>query len=182
MGQSTCVVNHAHRFAPAAPDEEHVFGACSPGWHSAADTATAVEDWISFVRNRGIERVCCLLAGRPSAGECPTVDRYRREFGRENVLHAPAADGRLLPAETLRDDVVPFLAESRDRDEPVVVHCLSGIGRTGQVLAAYLVAERGYEPRDAVSTVRTTGRDPHDAIQRGNATFRDLRALLAGQQ
>lgn len=178
MGQSTCVVNHAHRFAPAAPDEEHVYGACAPGWHSAADTAMAVEDWLSFARDRGIERVCCLLAGPTDEGGGPTLDRYRTEFGTENVLHAPAADGRLLDERTLREDVLPFLAASRDRGTPVVVHCLTGIGRTGQVLAAWLVAEREFEPREAVAAVRKTGRDPHEAIQHGNATFSDLRSLL----
>lgn len=178
MGQSSVVVNHAHRFAPAASDEEYVYGACAPGWHSAADNATAVEHWISFVRERGVERVCCLLAGGAAEGENATVDRYRRAFGAENVLHAPTADGRLIDEGTLTDDVVPFLADSLDRDAPVVVHCLTGIGRTGQVLAAWLVAHRGYEPRSAVTAVRETGRDPHEAIQHGNATFSDLRALL----
>lgn len=178
MGQSTLVVNHAHRFAPAASGEEYVYGACAPGWHSAADNATAVEHWIAFVRERGIERVCCLLAGPSGAGDCATVDRYRREFGREHVLHAPVADGRLIDEPTLTRDVVPFLADSLERDAPVVVHCLTGIGRTGQVLAAWLVAHRDYEPREAVSAVRETGRDPHEAIQHGHATFRDLRALL----
>lgn len=179
MGDSTPVVNHAHRFAPAAPDEEIVFGACSPGWHSAANHDAAVADWISFARDRGIERVCCLLAGRQDNGSQPTVGRYRQVFGEENVCHAPSIDGHLIDAATLQSDVIPFLDASEASNSPVVVHCLSGLGRTGQVLAAWLVADRGYEPSEAVATVRETGRDPREAIQQGNATFSELRSLLA---
>lgn len=172
------MLNHAHRLAPAAPEEEHVFGACAPGWHSAADHATAVDDWIATMRDRGIERVCCLLSGQHLDSSEANVGRYRRVFGAEQVRHAPVADNHLVGEDALRETILPFLADSRDADAPVVVHGLAGIGRTGQVLAAWLVAHRGYEPREAVATVRETGRDPREAVQRGNATLGELRATL----
>jgi hypothetical protein len=121
----------AHRFAPAAPHEEHVYGACSPGWHSAADHRTAVEQWVAFMQEAGIERVCCLLS--------------------------------LPPGEA---------------DERVVVHGLAGLGRTGQVLAAWLVAHHEYRPHEAVDTVREMGRDPAVAIEGGDATHHELLDML----
>ena len=169
--------NHAHRFAPAAPDEEHVYGACAPGWHSAASHAVALEDWISFMQERDVERVVCLLAGEPGS-EGANIPRYRQAFGDENVLHAPIADGHLADVDTLMSEILPFLEESRDRDQKVVVHGLAGIGRTGQVLATWLAAYREYSPREAVDTVQEMGRDPREAIQRGNASLADLRAVL----
>jgi protein-tyrosine phosphatase len=171
-------MDDAHRFAPAGPDEEYVYGSCCPGWHSAADHGPAVEQWISFVKDQGVERVCCLLTGRQLDATDMNVGQYRDAFGDENVCHAPVADHHLADVETLQEDVLPFLAESKARDQPVVVHCLAGIGRTGQVLAAWLVWEHGYDPHDAVDTVQEMGRDPTEAVRQGNATRQDLLDLL----
>jgi len=170
---------HAHRLAPAAPDEEYVYGSCAPGWHSAAAQEPAVDDWVATVRKRGIERVCCLLAG----GGNGALDRYAEAFGQERVRHAPVPDGHLVPRARLTEEILPFLTESRAAEEPVVVHSLAGLGRTGQVLAAWLVRDRGYDTERAVETVREMGRDPYDAVAAGNANETELHALLraAGQ-
>ncbi len=49
---------------------------------------------------------------------------------------------------------VDFLAGEVGRDRPVLVHCLAGEGRTGCVLAAYLVRERGMGAEEALKVVR----------------------------
>jgi len=169
---------NAHRFAPAAPDEAYVYGACTPGWHSAASREAAIDDWVAFMRAEGIERVCCLLTGC-QLDDCGAVlDRYASAFGEENVLHAPVRDHHLVPEEVLLEEILPFLAESRDVEAPVVVHCLAGIGRTGQVLAAWLVYNRDYGPKRAIETVTDNGRDPTEAVRMGNATEDELHTLL----
>ncbi len=171
-------LDDAHRFAPAGPDEEYVYGACCPGWHSAGDHRTAVEQWTSFMKDHGVERVCCLLTGRQLHENDANIGLYRDAFGVENVRHAPVPDQHLADVETLRQDVLPFLSESRERDQPVVVHCLAGIGRTGHVLAAWLVWEHEYDPHDAIDTVQELGRDPTEAVRQDNATRQDLLDLL----
>jgi protein-tyrosine phosphatase len=79
----------------------------------------------------------------------------------------------------LREDILPFLAEARESEEKVVVHCLAGIGRTGQILAAWLVYNRDYGPDRAIETVREMGRDPADAVAAGNADESELYDLLS---
>ena len=169
---------NAHRFAPAAPDEAFVYGACTPGWHSAAGHDAAIDDWVNFMRAEGIERVCCLLTGC-QLDDCGAIlGHYHEAFDEANVLHAPVRDHHLIPEDVLVGEILPFLAESRAAEEPVVVHCLAGIGRTGQVLAAWLVYNRDYGPERAIETVTENGRDPADAVRMGNATEDELHALL----
>lgn len=178
MGGSQLLVDEANRLGPAAPDEEYVHGACAPGWHSTADHGTALDEWIADVGSHGIERVCCLLTGRQLDSESANVGRYREAFGPERVCHAPVPDYRLADSSTLEDQILPFLSDAVARESPVVVHCLSGMGRTGQVLAAWLVWDRDYAPERAVETVVRAGRDPREAVERGPATEAELFSLL----
>jgi len=170
---------NAHRFAPAAPEESEVFGACCPGWHSVASHGDALEDWIEFMRGHDIERVCCLLPGRQLAESESNVDRYRQVFGEDRVVDAPTTDNQLIDQSLLSDEILPFLDEAVAADETPVVHCLAGIGRTGQVLAAWLAYDRGYGPARALATVEETGRLPDDAVRAGYATEEDLDDLVA---
>lgn len=169
---------NAHRFAPAVTDEKYVYGSCTPGWHSADGHEVAIEDWIAFMQAEGIERVCCLLPGRQLAESGANIDCYVDAYGEANVLHAPVPDHHLLSEQRLLEEILPFLAEARNAKQQVVVHCLAGIGRTGQVLAAWLVYNRDYGPERAVEAVQANGRDPTDAIRAGNADEEELYDLL----
>ncbi len=168
----------AYRFAPAAPDEAVVYGACCPSWHSAGSHEQAIDQWLSFMQDAGIERVCCLLPGRQLDAHDANLSRYEDAFGTASVRHAPVPDQRLVAIETLQEDVLPFLDDADTAGEPVVVHCLAGIGRTGQVLAAWLVRARGYTPQAAIETVREMGRDPFEPVDHGNATRQDVLDLV----
>lgn len=169
----------AYRFAAAAPGEEFVYGSSCPGWHSTADRDDAVAEWIDFMQSQGIERVCCLLSGSQLNQTDANTGRYAEAFGAENVEHVPIADHHLADAATLDDDILPFLEESVSAGKPVVVHCLAGIGRTGHVLAAWLVRGRDYDPVDAIETVSEMGRSPGEAVDTGNARRGELHELLS---
>ena len=171
------------RFAPAAPDEQTVFGAERPGYSEESVASYAVNEWIDFMREHGIRRVCCLLPqAQLNFYKEDLLDSYAKSFGADNVCHVPVTDLHLVSASDLEAKILPFLRESEHRRLPVVVHCSGGSGRTGHVLAAWLSRERHLLPEDALATVRNTPRDPYEAVKQGNATERELIRLVSGGQ
>jgi protein-tyrosine phosphatase len=163
------------RFASAAAEETLVYGACEPGFgHSGG----SVKEWIEYMQRQSIERVLCLLEYSQLRDHDNLIDQYRDEFGPEKVKHVPVPDHRLMRADRLSDEILPFLTESADEEEPVVVHCKAGIGRTGQTLAAWLVHHHGYEPDEAVATVTVRYRRPDEVVETGYAREEDLIELL----
>src|SRR5438128_7032188 len=89
------------------------------------------------------------------------------------------ADHHLCPRQVLRGSILPFLSAAGTGGERAVIHCWGGNGRTGHVLAAWLVAARGLSPMEAIEAVEATGRVPREAVLAGNATFDALIELLA---
>lgn len=122
------------------------------------------------MQNRGIERVCCLLAD-PSP---QLLAAYRDAFCDERVCHAPITDYSFVDHERLHGTILPFLRTAPAHEEPVVVHCSAGSGRTGQVHVAWLVCERTYAFPEALEIVHQQGRRPTEAGDR-----RQLRDRLA---
>jgi protein-tyrosine phosphatase len=70
---------------------------------------------------------------------------------------------KLADATALIDVILPFLAATDQHQERVVVHCSGGVGRTGHVLAAWLVSFRGMSNEQAIQAVRQTGRNPRES-------------------
>jgi hypothetical protein len=62
--------------------------------------------------------------------------------------------------------------------ERAVIHCWGGNGRTGHVLAAWLVAARCLSSMEAIEAVEATGRLPREAVLAGNATLDEPIELL----
>ena len=67
-------------------------------------------------------------------------------------LHLPVPDFTPPSAEQL-DTGVAAIVTSVERGEPVAVHCGAGLGRTGTLLACYLVS-RGMDAGEAIARVR----------------------------
>ncbi len=169
-----------YKFAAAWENEPIVFGAAKPG-HANPQ----VRDWVEFMKCQGIKRVCCLLPDNQLADYEELLGTYQQEFGINHVCWAPIEDFHLCDTETLTKKILPFLAEADKLGEKVVVHCSGGIGRTGHVLAAWLVSGRGLSNKAAIAAVRRTGRNPYEAaiaaVMRGRNPFKafgDLDALL----
>ena len=162
-------------FGPARSGERTAYGARTPDASLAG-----ILEWSDFMRAQGVTRVCCLLDSGQLAGFPVNLEaEYKRLFGATNVLMESIADHHLCSRQALRGTILPFLRAADTAGERAVIHCWGGNGRTGHVLAAWLVAARGLAPVDALTAVEATGRLPQEAVLAGNATFDELIELLA---
>lgn len=146
-----------YKFAAASKQEPIVFGAARPGYRDRE-----VGNWLKYMQSQAIERVCCLLPQKQLAPYSDLLGTYTREFGSQNVCWTPIEDFTLADPETLTGKILPFLLEADRQGEKVVVHCSGGVGRTGHVLAAWLVRGRGFSTPAAIQAVRQTGRNPYE--------------------
>jgi protein-tyrosine phosphatase len=148
-----------YKFAPASEYEPIVFGSARPGYSNEQ-----VNEWIEFMQNQGIQRVCCLLPESQLTRYSNLLDVYRQTFGLDQVCWTPIEDFHFADPEILIHQILPFLVLANQRQEKVVVHCSGGIGRTGHVLAAWLVAGRGLSNQAAIAAVKQTGKNPYEAV------------------
>ena len=101
-------------------------------------------DELQWLRRQGIELLVSL-----------TEDPLRRDWVEEAgllVFHAPMEDME-APAQEQLDRCVSAIRKAMERQMGVGVHCGAGLGRTGVVLASYLVA-KGHPPDNALARVR----------------------------
>jgi len=91
------------------------------------------------------------IAALVSLTEEPLSARALEAAGLE-ALHLPIADFSIPTPEQI-DRFVAFAKERIDRSRGVAVHCGAGLGRTGTMLACYLVA-LGESAAEAIGSVR----------------------------
>lgn len=151
------MTTNTYKFAAAWEDEPIVYGASKPGY-----SHQQIYDWILFMKHQNIKRVCCLLSEEQLASYSDLLGIYQKEFSSQQVCWTPIQDFHLCDLETLTQKILPFLLAADKQSEKVVVHCSGGIGRTGHVLAAWLVSMRGFSNQEAIAAVKRTGRNPYE--------------------
>ena len=104
----------------------------------------AFEDEMAPLQAAGVRAAVCLLN---IPGDASVYESAGFSF-----LCLPVPDGG-APTFEQAEEFVRFVTEQRAAQRPVAVHCEAGLGRTGTLLATYLVAQ-GESAAAAIARVR----------------------------
>jgi protein-tyrosine phosphatase len=89
-------------------------------------------------------------------------------------LHLPVID-MTAPSHGTLEEAVSFLRSQVGDGTAVLVHCGAGLGRTGTILAAYLVSE-GEAPEAAIRRVRAARPGSVETMEQERSVFDFARA------
>jgi len=115
---------------------------------SAIPTSKEEIDW---VKQEGVKSIVTIR-------EEPLEDEWIKDV---NYLHVHSNDMGIPEFSDLVNSV-DFIHQRITNEEPVLVHCLAGLGRTGTILACYLIKYEDMTANDAIEKVR---RERHGSIQ-----------------
>ena len=115
---------------------------------SAIPTSKEEIDW---VKQEGVKSIVTIR-------EEPLEEEWLEDV---NYLHIHSNDMGVPEFDDLINSV-DFLHQRITNDEPVMVHCLAGLGRTGTILACYMIKYQKMSTQDAIDFVRE---QRHGSIQ-----------------
>ncbi len=108
----------------------------------AAMPFPSTEDAYVMLQQLGIQVILNLTG---YADDAPLLSTF-------SVYHIPIANQR-PPTLDVMHHTVSIIQDSLKNSQPVVVHCEAGLGRTGTIIAGYLIA-RGLSAQEAIDTIR----------------------------
>ncbi len=100
---------------------------------------------VRWIRERGIDVVISLT-------EEPLPSEWIGEAGL--IYHHEPIPDHSAPNPQQVKRIVERILEEIHRGRKVLIHCAAGLGRTGTILASYLVARRGLTAEEAINLVR----------------------------
>ena len=115
---------------------------------SAIPTSKEEVDWL---KEEGVKSIVTIR-------EEPLEEEWLEDI---NYLHIHSNDMGVPEFDDLINSV-DFLHQRITNDEPVMVHCLAGLGRTGTILACYMIKYEQMSADDAIQKVRN---ERHGSIQ-----------------
>ncbi len=112
----------------------------------AASGALSSQEQVSWVARRDIGSILSLTEAAPP-------DEWTKGTGIASTKHIPLPD-HAVPSIRVLNEAVAYIDNELKSGRVVLVHCLAGKGRTGCVLAAYLMKSEGITAERAMEAVR----------------------------
>ena len=109
------------------------------------------KDEIKWLQEQGVKSIVTIR-------EVPLDDDWVDEM---KYLHVLSDDMGVPSFDDLKNSV-EYVRERIQNNEPVMVHCLAGLGRTGTILACYLIK---YEKMSAENAIQHVREKRHGSIQ-----------------
>ena len=108
-------------------------------------------DEVKWMEDEGVKSIVTIR-------EVPLDEDWVKDV---KYLHVLSDDMGVPSFDDLKNSV-DYVHERIKNDEPVMVHCLAGLGRTGTILACYLIKYEKMSAEDAIHHVRE---QRHGSIQ-----------------
>tara|TARA_B100001765_G_C19433735_1_gene306767 strand:+ start:88 stop:582 length:495 start_codon:yes stop_codon:yes gene_type:complete len=100
-------------------------------------------DEVHWIMDQGIKSIVTIR-------EEPLNDDWVKDV---NYLHIMSND-MSVPEFDMLIQAVDFIHRRLTHNEPVLVHCLAGLGRTGTILACYLIKHQNMSADESIQKVR----------------------------
>lgn len=120
-----------------------------------------LEENLQFLQSKG---VCAIVSLTEENLDLPMLKKYHIDY-----LHLPIADFSAPSLEQIQE-FVQFTNSHIQGKQGVAVHCHAGMGRTGTMLACYLV-KIGHTPEESIHQIRNLRPGSLETLEQENSVF-----------